>query len=263
LFKIKAIGNAEVEVGAGPFTTKLRLRSKERQINEEDFSSVNLNKFYADSDIGFVIRKPLSEEWTIKKLHLREALKERGITQNAVENSLEKLREGIESPNENIRVLVITRGGAQSIRYTEETVVGGQQLNLEILKEIAKLLPSCKEMMHDQLSVYACKKDAMKQKRSLLEFFLGWVSTSEGLGPKSLYVNHENSVFLLDCSAFMGKVEYNGEIGDHIMNNMFLYQENKGYFFCVIVSYVQAADKSTKVWDELRDYLNSFRVLVE
>jgi hypothetical protein len=260
LFKSRAVKQAEVEVGVRGFTAKLKLGSGERQIHEKDFNLVNLNEFYADSDIGFVIHKPLSGGWAVKKPSLAETYGEKGLAAAAIEKLLEGLSNDIRNPNENIRVLVIRRGNAQSIRYTEETVIDGQQSDIETLEEV---LPSCEEKTHDQLSVYAFKKDAFKRKQGLLDFFLSGAQLYGALGPKRLRVNLENTIFLIDCSAFAEKIEYNGELGDHVTNHMVLFQENNEYFFELVVTYVQAADKPTEVWDELRDYLNSFRVLVK
>lgn len=260
LFKRRAVEQAEVEVGVGEFTAKLKLRSGERQIHEKDFNLVNLNEFYADSDIGFVMHKPLSGEWAIKKPSLAETFREKGFTERVIEGLLERISTDISNPNENIRVLIVGRGNAQVVRYTEESVLAGYQLDVEIIEGV---LANCEERIYDQLCILAFKKDAFKRKYGLLDLFLSEVQLLERLGPKRLHVNPENTVFLIDCSASAEKIEYNGELGDHILNNMALFQENSGYFFEVIVSYVQAADKPTEVWDQLRDYLNSFRALVK
>jgi hypothetical protein len=100
LFKVGAIGKAEIEVGAKGATAKLKLQSKERQINEKDFDSISLNEFYADSDIGFVIHKPLSKEWTIRKLSFKEMLKEKGFAEEAIEAFWDNLSANIRNPNE-------------------------------------------------------------------------------------------------------------------------------------------------------------------
>lgn len=260
LFKRRAVEQAEVEVGVGGFTAKVKLRSGERQIHEKDFNLVNLNEFYADSDIGFVIHKPLSGEWAIKKPSLAETYGEKGFTEEAREKLLEGLSNVISNPNENIRVLIVGRGNAQVVKYTEESVLSGYQLDVEIIEGV---LASCEERIYDQFCILAFKKDAFKRKQGLLSFFLSEVQLLDQLGPKRLHVNPENTVFLIDCSASAEKIEYNGKLGDHVLNNMVLFQENSEYFFEVMVAYVQAADKPTEIWDQLRDYLNSFRVLVK
>jgi hypothetical protein len=260
LFKVGAIGKAEIEVGAKGATAKLKLQSKERQIKEKNFDSISLNEFYADSDIGFVIHQPSSGEWMVKTQSLAETYEEKGLTDAAIEKLLEEISSDIRNPNENIRVLVIRRGDVQSIRYTEETVIDGHQLDIGIVGEV---FTNREERRQDQISVLAFKKDAIERKQGLLDFFLSAAQLYRGLGPKKLYVNEENTVFLIDCSAFAEKIEYNGELGDHVINHMVLFQENNEYFFELVVTYIQAADKPTKVWDELRDYLNSFRVLVK
>jgi hypothetical protein len=260
LFKVGAIGKAEIEIGAKGATAKLKLQSKERQINEKDFDSISLNEFYADSDIGFVIHKPLSDEWAIKKPSLVKAYEEKGLKDAAIEEFLKEISSDIRNPNENIRVLIVGRGNAQVIRYTEDSVIDDYQLDVKILEGV---FASREERIHDQLTILAFKKDAFKKKQGLLDFFLSAAQLFRALGPKRLHANPENTVFLLDCSAFAEKIEYNGELGDHVINNMVLFQENREYFFEVMVAYVQAAEKPTEVWDQLRDYLNSFRVLVK
>lgn len=262
LFRTRAVGKAEVELGAGDFTFKLKLESNERQINEKDFNLVSLNEFYADSDIGFTIHKPLSKEWAIRKPVLQETYEEKGLTEEAIQDLMESVSGDITNPNENVHVLALTRGTVQTIRYTEETVVSGRQLELDTLKTLERGLRSCEERGYDQLSIYAFKRDAMKPGWGLLDFFLSGAQLYMALGPKRLHVNRDNTAFLIDCSALMQKIKYNGEVGDHIVNNVVLFQENIDYFFQVIIAYIQAADKPTKVWDELRTYLSSFRVLI-
>lgn len=202
LFKIGAIGKAEIEVGAKGATAKLKLQSKERQIKEKDFDSISLNEFYADSDIGFVIHKPLSEEWTIRKLSLKEVYKEKGFAEEMIVDLLNQISANIRNPNENIHNLVIRRGTAHSVRYTEETVVDGHQLDLEILKQV---LPRLEEIGYDQIYISAARKDSMKSKWSLLQFFLGELQSFRPLNPKRLHVNLENTIFLLDCSVLFEK----------------------------------------------------------
>lgn len=260
LFKTNAIGKAEVEVGVAAFTAKLKLQSKERQISERDFNQVNLNEFYADSGIGFVMHKPLSEEWELKKATLREIYEEKGFTEEFIESIWGEVSLFIEDPKENVHVLIIRRGAAQSIRYTEETMIDGGQLDFEVIKS---LILRAEEIVYDRVAIFAYNKEAVKSRISLLDFFFAESELLKGVGPKRLYVNPENTVFLVDCSALFEKVIYNGELGDHIINNMALFQENNEYFFEVLLSYVQSADKPTKLWDELRDYLASFRVLVK
>lgn len=260
LFKSNAIGKAEVEVGAAGFTGKLKLQGKERQISERDFNLINLREFYADSDIGFVICKPLSEEWVIKKARLREMCEEKGFTEELIEGLWQHLSNFIEDPNENIHILTARRGTAQYIKYTPETVMAGAHIEPEVLE---RFLLGAQETIYDQLGILAYSKDAMKTRISLLDFFFAESQAFRGVGPNRLYVNPENTVFLLDCSAFFGRIEYNGELGDHIINNMALFQENERYFFEVLLTYIQSADKPTKVWDDLRTYLASFRVLAK
>lgn len=258
LFRIRAINRAEVQVGVDGFTAKLTLQSKERHITEKDFNLINVDEFYADSGIGFVIHKPLSGEWALKKVPLRKIYEEKGFTEGFVESILEKVGLFMKDPKENVHVLTIRRGAAQSIRYTEETMIDGAQLDFEIIKS---LLQRAEEIGYDQVIIFAYNKEAVKSRISLLDFFFAESQILGRLGPKRLHLNPENTVFLLDCSALFKKVIYNGELGDHIINNMFLFQENNQYFFEVILSYLQSDDKPPKVWDELRDYLASFRVL--
>lgn len=258
LFKIKVINKAEVEFGAVGFTAKFKLESKERHITERDFNQVNLDEFYVDSGIGFVVRKPVSEEWTLDKITLREIYEEKGFTEQLIEAIREKEGFHIEVLDENVHALMIRRGSAQSIRYTEETVVDGEPVNFEAIKSLTL---RAEEKVYDRVALFASNKEAVKARISLLDFFFAESQTLAGLGPKRLYVNPENTVFLLDCSALFEKVVYNEELGDHVINNAMLFQENDQYFFEVIISYVQSDDKPTEVWDELRDYLASFRVL--
>lgn len=258
LFKTRAINKAEVEVGVAAFTAKLKLQSQERQISEKDFNQVNLDEFYADSGIGFVIRKPLSEEWVLEEITLGDIYKEKGFTEELIEKMLERESLRIEDPKENVHALMIRRGSAQSIKYTEETVIDGEPVNFEIIKSLTLC---AEEIVYDRVAFSAFNKEALKIRMSLLEFFFAESQTLVGLGPKRLHVNPENTVFLLDCSALFERVIYNGELGNHIINNAMLFQENNQYFFEVVLSYVQSADKPTTVWEELRDYLASFRVL--
>lgn len=258
LFKTNAIGKAEVEVGAVGFTAKLKLQSKERQISERDFGLIDPDKFYADSYSGFVIHKPLSEEWVLRKVTLGDIYKEKGFTEEFIKSILERVNLFIEDPEENVHALTIRRGTAQSIRYTEETMIDGAQLDFEVIKS---LMLCAEEKVYDHVTIFAYKKEDMKYRISLLDFFFAEAPLARGVGPKRLYVNPENTIFLLDCSALFEKAIYNGEPGDHVINNAMLFQENDQYFFEVIISYVQSDDKPTEVWDELRDYLASFRVL--
>jgi len=258
LFKTRAINKAEVEVGVAAFTAKLKLQSKERQISERNFSLINVDEFYTDSGIGFVIRKPLSGEWVLEEITLVDIYKEKGFTEELIEKMLEGGSLRIEDPKENVHALMIRRGSAQSIRYTEETVIDGEPVNFEIIKALTLC---AEEIVYDRVALSAFNKEALKIRMSLLEFFFAESQTLVGLGPKRLHVNPENTVFLLDCSALFERVIYNGELGNHIINNAMLFQENNRYFFEVVLSYVQSADKPTTVWEELRDYLASFRVL--
>lgn len=221
---------------------------------------VNLNESYSDLDIGFVIRKPLSEGWELKRVTLREIYEEKGFTEEFIEGIWGEVSLYIEDPKENVRVLIIRRGAAQSIKYTEETMIDGGQLDLEVVK--SRILRA-EEIVYDRVAIFAYNKEAVKSRISLLDFFFAESQVLKEVGPKRLYVNPENTVFLLDCSALFEKVIYNGELGDHIVNNMALFQENNEYFFEVLLSYVQSAEKPTKLWDDLRDYLASFRVLVK
>ncbi len=260
LYKRKAISNAEVEVGAAGFTLKLKLQDKERHISESEFGLININDNYADSDIGFVIRKPFSDEWIFKKLSFKELLIERGFVDKAVEYLLDSLGKSITDPNENIHIKSIRRGEAQTFKFTKETLINGILISDKNLKN-AQALTSGEEKSHDLINIFAYNKNAFKTKQSLLDIFLSEVPLISKLGPKKLYVNADNSVFLLDNSAIFEKVIYNGQLGTHITNNMSLFQENNQYFFEVILNYIQSDDKPTQVWDELRDYLASFRVL--
>ena len=259
LFKTKAIGKAEVEIGTAAFTAKLKLQSSERHITERDFNLVNLKDFYAESGIGYVIRNPISGEWAIKKARFSESLEEKGFTKEAVEFLLGNISNNlIENPDENIHSLVIRKGAAQLIKYTPETIINGRNPDLDIIESA---LQGGQETIYDQVVVVAYDKDKMKRRIGLLDLFFMEARVFGALGPKRLHVNFENTVFVLDCSAFFGNIEYNGELGDHIINNMALFQENEQYFLEVFLTYVQSADKPTKVWDDLRDYLASFRVL--
>jgi len=256
LFKTKAIGKAEVEVGVAAFTAKLKLQSSERHITERDFNLVNLKDFYAESDIGYIVRKPISGEWAIKKARFSELLEEKGFTKKVIEFFLET--NIIENPDENVHSLVIRKGAAQLIKYTAETIINGRSLDLDIIESA---LHGGQEIIYDQVAVLAYGKDKMKRRIGLLDLFLMEAQALSAMGPKRLHVNSENTVFVVDCSAFFGNIEYNGELGDHIINNMALFQENEQYLLEVFLTYVQSADKPTKVWDDLRDYLSSFRVL--
>lgn len=260
LLKIGVLGKAKAKIGAGPFTFELDMQSKERQISEKDFNKalVNLNEFYADSDVGFVIHKPFSEEWRIMKLTCREKLKQKGLTDEAIDSW--ETQNVAKDPDKNIHILAIRRGQAQSIRYIKETTENGQQLDLERFGEI---LARREEVDYDEIIVAAIRKDATKSRIGLIDLFFTESPILTTLGPKKLFANPENTVFLIDCSALFENIEYNGERGDHAINNVMLFQENNEYFFEVMVGYVQTADKPTKVWDELRNYLKSFRVLVK
>ena len=260
LFKTNVISKAEVEVGAAGFTAKVRLQSKERQISGKDFNLINLNRFYADSDIGFVVRKPVSSEWIIKKITLKEIYEEKGFTQKLKEALWNQISNYIEDPDENIHLLTARRGTAQSIGYTSETTVDGVHLDPKIIQSI---LLGAQEITYDQIVIFAYSKEAIKLRMSLLGFFFAESQMFRAMGPKILHVNPENTVFLVDCSAFFRNIEYNGELGDHVINNMALFQESDKYFFEILLTYVQSADKPTKVWDDLRDYLDSFRVLAK
>lgn len=260
LFKSNAIGKAEVEVGAAGFTGKLKLESKDRHITERDFNLVNLNEFRVDSDIGFVVRKPFSGEWAIKKATFRQTFEEKGYTEDMIERLLEQISNFIEDPNRNVHILTIRRGKVQTIRYTSETVIDGAHPDPKIIESF---LLGGQELNYDQVNFFAYSKHAIKTRTSLLDFFLGESRILGVLGPRRLYVNPENTVFLLDCSASFEAIEYNGELSNHVINNMALFQENQRYLFAVLLSYIQAANKPTKVWDELRAYLSSFRVLLQ
>lgn len=263
LFKIKAIGGAEVEVGAPGFTVKLKLQDKERNISESDFALININDNYADSDIGFVIRKPLSDEWSFKTKIYREILKDKGYKDQFIDNYIKILGNTINEPNKNIHVNTFRREGIHTLKYNEKVIINGNPIDKGAIERINSTSTNGEEKNYDQLNIFAYKKDAYKIKKSLLDIFLAEVAFIGTLGPKKLYVNNDNSVFLLDCSAVFENVVYDGQLGTHVVNNMGLYQENKQYIFVIYLSYIQTDDKPTKVWDELREYLASFRVLTK
>ena len=251
LFRIRAISRAEFAFGVPGFSGKLKLQSAEREISKEDFNAVNLNDFYADSNIGFVIHKPFSNEWEIQKTTVPELQNWRGVSEE-VRAQLEDVRK--------FECLVIRRGGAQTIKYTNQTLINDMQIELNKIKRI---LPKGEETSCDQVIIVTYKKSLIKETSELLVFFLHHVDYVKHLGPKRLFVNPENTVFLLDCSATFKNIEYNGKLGDHVVNNVILCQENDEYFIDVFINYVQSDDKPPKVWDDLRNYLVSFRVLVK
>jgi hypothetical protein len=260
LFKAAVLGKAKVKLGATPFVLELDMQSNKRQISEKEFNLVNLSESYADSDLGFVIRKPLSKEWTQEKIALREIYEEKGFTEEFIKSLLERVSLFIEDPEKNVHALTIRRGAAQSIRYTEGTIVDGSQIDFGAIKSLTLY---AEEKVYDHVTIFTYKKEDIKYKISLLDFFFTEAPLARGVGPKRLYVNPENTIFLLDCSALFEKVVYNGELGNHVINNAILFQVNDKNFFEVIISYVQSDDKPTEVWDELRSYLASFRVLVK
>jgi len=259
LFKAGVLGKAKLKLGAAPYVLELDMQSKARQISDRDFKKVNLEEFYVDSDLGFIVRKPVLEGWTVEKMTVAKMYEEKGFTKQITENVLGIKGVATKDPEEDPPALAITSGKAQTIRYTQGTRVDGALLDSS---KVRSLLLRFEEIVYDRVSITAFNKEQSDVK-SLLDFFLTVAPFVKGMGPRKLYVNHENTVFLLDCSALFEKIMYNGEHGSHVINNAMLLQENDKNFFGVIVSYVQSDDKPTEVWDELRGYLSSFRVLAK
>lgn len=251
LFKYRIIGAAEFELGVPGFTTKLKMQSEQRQMNKEKSASVNPQEMYVDSNIGFIIHKPFSNEWKFIHSTMTHLWEDKGYKKDTMEPL------GI--TNETCDVLISRRGEGHTIKYTGQTMINGEEI---ILEDIEHLIEEVKEIVYDQVIVLSFKKNP-EDKMGLLDFFLMHARWAMLVGPRKLFVNPDNSVFLLDCSAKFENIECDGKIGDHILNNVTLCLENDKYFFAVVTNYIQVADKPTTVWDDLRKYLESFRVLID
>lgn len=254
LFKYRRISQAEFELGFPGVTTKLKIKSEERQITKEKFTSVNLKEMHVDSDTGFIIHNPFSDEWKLFKSTLTQLWEDKGYSKNAMEPL------GIS--DEICDVLIIRTDKAQTIKYMEQTLINGISVESFLEEVRQRFVEEVKEILYDQVVVMSFKKNP-EENIKLLDFFFIHARYAMAVGPKKLLVNPANTVFLLDCSAKYECIERNGKIGDHIINNVVLCQENDKYFFSVILNYMQVDDKPTTVWESLREYLNSFRVLVD
>ena len=261
LFKIGVLGKAKTEIGLSPFTFKLDIQSKDRHITEDDFNKIDIKKFYIDSGIGFVIHQPFSPDWVVISGSIRELWEEKGFSEEVIHFLDDSFL--VTDPANNMSVTRFRRGPKQSIKYCVDTTLNDRPIDLEAFDRIREMFRDGEELMYDQIAILAMRKEACKIKLGLLELFAHEMAISASMGPKRLAVNPENTVFLTDCSAIFKNVEYNGQRGDHVINNTFLLQENSDYFFEVIVTYIQAGDKPTRVWNELTNYLSSFRVLAK
>ena len=261
LFKVGVLGKAKARIGASAFTFELDMQSKQRQITEDDFRKIDLNKFYVDSGIGFVIQKPLPPDWVVVRGNIRNLWDEKGFSEQGIQflpyTSL------VTDPTNNTSLTCFRRGPKQSIKYTADSTIDDRPIDLKAIDQIKELYIGSEELLYDQIAIITLRKDAFKTKTGLLELFLSEMAIAASIGPKRLAVNPENTVFLIDCSAIFKNIEYNGQRGDHVINNTVLLQENSDYFFVAILTYAQASDKPTKVWDDLTRYLSSFRVSVK
>lgn len=252
LFKNKYISKANFQLGVPGFTTKLSIESDKRYIGQKTFHSINLDEMYVDSNIGFVIHKPFSDEWALTHCSYPELPNWQGVN-DKIRNELEQLKE--------CQCVVISRGITNFITYTENSLVNGQPIDIDVVKEA---IPTCTESAPDQIIVISYKKALVAPfAKDLLSFFFASSGFIAGIGPRRLLVNPENTIFVVDCSAKYSNIKSNNKVGDYILNNVVLYQQNEEYFFRVCVNYVQSDDKPTTVWDDLRKYLDSFRVLVK
>lgn len=250
----------KAKIGAWPLTFELEMRTEKRQISDKDFSLINVDKFHVNSSIGFVVHKPFSKEWSILEPSKREFLKERGFSKDFIDLQMHDFPD----PDKNIKILIIKRGPIQSVQYTKQTKVDGRRFPSNYLGLVKKILLDGQEKTYDQIVIQAInRKIIANELPTLFDVFSFATRETLRFGSKKVFVNRENTVFLLDCSAKFENIKYNGKLGNRVLNNIVLTQENSDYIFLVHVNYVQAPEKPTKVWDELREYLNSFRVLVK
>ena len=255
----KTTKRTSADIGTPEFRFKLSMESKDRHVSEDDLSKIDINRFYVDSGIGFVIRKPFSTEWVAGKGDITKLWQEKGFSQDTIKMLDHEFL--TENPDKNTCLTFLRRGPKQRIKYTAETIVSGHRLEPGAVARIEKVFVHGEELVYDQIVIVAIRKEACKIKLGLLELFVREAGLGASLGPLRLVVNPENTVFLLDYSATFQNIEYNGQRGHHVINNTFLLQENSNYFFEVFLTYVQAGNKPPKVWNELTSYLNSFRVL--
>lgn len=259
LFKIGVLGKAKAQIGVSPFIFKLDMKSKERHITEDDFKKTDLKKFYVDSGIGFAIHQPFSSDWVRVGQNIRELWEDKGFSKKGIQSLDDTFL--VTDPANNTFVTCFRRGSKQSIKYAADTIMNDRPIDPEGVEQAEEIFEGGEELVYDQIAILALRKDACKIKLGLLELFAREMDIVGHLGPKRLSVNPENTVFLMDCSATFRNIEYNGQRGVHVTNNTILLQENSDYFFEVIVTYIQAGDKPASVWNELTNYLSSFRVL--
>lgn len=252
---------AKISIGAGPLSFDVDMRSNERHVTEDDFNKIDPKKFYVDSLTGFVIRQPFSPDWVVIRANVGDLWEEKGFSEEGMQFLNDTFL--VTDPANNTCVTCFRRGSKQSVKYTADTMLNARPIDPEVLDQIKEIFEGGEELIYDQIVILALRKDACKIKLGLLDLFVREMAVSQGMGPKRLSVNPENTVLLMDCSAIFKNIEYNGQRGDHVINNTFLVQENSSYFFEIIVTYVQAGDKPPKVWNELTNYLNSFRVLAK
>lgn len=249
-------------------TTQLSIDSK--QLEKKD-----PNQYFIDTSLGFIFKKPLSKGWTKPKIihGFFELLNEKGAvfspnTLAVLENNLKVQPYG--PAFKEMISMRITKGSQKKIEFTGDTTIAFIE---SIIDKRGNMSDEDKRIFRKSsigIDEINFSNEIMIQKfdKNLLETAPVKLSLPNFavniLAGNSIYIDRlvaDEKTVLAGGSLLVENAIVNGKTSQFRIDRLILITESSAAYYMVDIGFSPNTDNSLQVWEDLRESLNSFKVL--
>lgn len=220
-------------------------------IPREEADQLDPDEYANTSDLGLVLAQPRAgwsqiEEMTYYDLFFEEAAL----------SPLILFSSWIGSAWDEQPVCRIRYGEPVQIQYQEGTTENGTPIDLETLRS---LIGGDTISHYSQITVLAIDKETATD-YTLAGIALTWGALHRG-GVNHIVASEESQYILLQATWLLQDVRVDGQKIDLPIERWALFADGPQRYYVVELNYVPSESQPAQVWDDLKAYMDSFRVI--